>query len=58
VRTLVEVEQKAAFHKIVWDGRDEAGREVGSGVYIYRLVVQKPEGGIDFEAVKRMVMVR
>ncbi|MCK5327066.1 MAG: T9SS type A sorting domain-containing protein, partial [Candidatus Latescibacteria bacterium] len=58
VRTLVEEEHEAAFHRIVWDGRGEAGREVGSGVYIYRLVVQKPEGGGDFEAAKRMVMVR
>jgi flagellar hook assembly protein FlgD len=25
------------MHEITWDGRDDAGRPVGSGVYFYRL---------------------
>ena len=29
---------QAGFHRIQWDGRDDAGRVLASGVYLYRLV--------------------
>ena len=29
---------KTGFHRIHWDGRDDAGRALASGVYLYRLV--------------------
>ncbi len=29
---------QAGFHRIHWDGRDDAGRPLASGVYLYRLV--------------------
>ena len=31
--------QQAGEHSLSWDGRDDYGREVASGVYIYRLDV-------------------
>jgi len=37
VRTLVNARQPAGVNAVVWDGRDEFGKEVSSGVYIYRL---------------------
>ncbi len=37
VRTLVQGEQPAGHHEVVWDGRDDQGRQVASGVYYYRL---------------------
>lgn len=37
VRTLVQEKQAAGFKSVEWDGRDDAGRLAGSGVYIYRL---------------------
>jgi agmatine/peptidylarginine deiminase len=37
VRTLVRGEQTAGTHEVVWDGRDDGGRQVASGVYYYRL---------------------
>ena len=39
VRTLVDREQAAGVHKVIWDGVDEGGREVASGRYLYRLEV-------------------
>jgi hypothetical protein len=36
VRTLVDASMPAGNHRVVWDGRNVAGRAVGSGVYFYR----------------------
>lgn len=37
VRTLVWQEQQAGSHVGTWDGQDDAGRGVPSGLYLYRL---------------------
>ncbi len=45
VRTMVRGRQPAGRYEVKWDGRDEAGREVSSGVYIYRLRAGDPSAG-------------
>ena len=37
VRTLVSGEMEAGTHTIYWNGRDNAGNSVASGIYFYRL---------------------
>jgi immune inhibitor A len=37
VATLVHGPQEAGPHTLVWNGRDDQGRELASGVYFYRL---------------------
>jgi len=37
VRTLVDEDRPAGTYQVVWDGRDDSGREVAGGVYICRL---------------------
>ena len=37
VTTLVSGMRKAGTYTIRWDGRDNDGRELASGVYLYRL---------------------
>ncbi|MDZ7268351.1 MAG: Omp28-related outer membrane protein [candidate division KSB1 bacterium] len=37
VRTLVEQEQGGGRYQVTWDGRDDRGQRVRSGVYFYRL---------------------
>jgi len=37
VRTLVDGKQTAGSHAAIWNGRDDAGKRVSSGVYFYRL---------------------
>ncbi len=39
VRVLQSDAQQAGEHRLSWDGRDDLGRQVASGVYIYRLNV-------------------
>jgi hypothetical protein len=36
VRTLVNDRMEPGYHSVVWDGRNEDGRTVASGIYIYR----------------------
>jgi len=37
VRTLVHSEQKTGHYEILWDGKDDQGMPVTSGIYVYRL---------------------
>lgn len=37
VRTLVDETLDGKLHEVLWDGKDEGGRKVSSGVYFYRL---------------------
>lgn len=37
VRTLIDAQVAAGTHEIAWDGRDDAGRPAGSGVYFCRM---------------------
>ncbi len=37
VAVLQEGPRKAGLHRLRWDGRDDRGRTLGSGVYVYRL---------------------
>ncbi|CUT00365.1 FG-GAP repeat domain-containing protein [Candidatus Kryptobacter tengchongensis] len=53
VKTLVEGRYySAGKHKITWDGTDENGNKVASGVYIYKISAGK------FEASKKMLLLR
>jgi len=37
VRVLVDEYQSAGIRKVTWDGRDERGERVASGIYLYKL---------------------
>ena len=37
VRALLDQRMPAGLHEVFWDGRDDAGRPVGSGVYFCRM---------------------
>ncbi len=52
VRTLVTGTLPAGGHTFSWNGADDAGRQVGAGVYLYQL----RSGTID--EVRRMTLVR
>ena len=52
LRALVQGTQAAGEHHVFWDGRNDAGQAMPSGVYIYTL---EAEG---FRATRRMLLVR
>ncbi|HCV42370.1 MAG TPA: hypothetical protein DGH68_02715, partial [Bacteroidetes bacterium] len=41
VRTYDYQRVLAGVHKVVWDGKDEAGGQVASGVYLYKLIANE-----------------
>ncbi|MCK4304385.1 MAG: class II glutamine amidotransferase [Candidatus Eisenbacteria sp.] len=54
VRHLAGGAKSAGRYRIVWDGRDQAGRPVSSGLYFYRLRSRAD----DFEDVRRVIRLR
>ena len=38
VRVLDQASRPAGEHTVAWDGRDEAGRKVGAGIYWVRVL--------------------
>ncbi len=59
VRTLVAGQRKAGYHTEIWDGRDDFGRRVASGMYFYRLSAEpnatQPNG---FQFTRKMVLTQ
>jgi flagellar hook assembly protein FlgD len=52
VRTLVSGQMNAGRHAIMWNGRDNAGKFVPSGIYLYKLRVN------GFEQTRKMTFTK
>lgn len=52
IKTLISEEQSAGSHSVVWDGFDEKGRAVPSGIFMYTIQSK------DFIKTRKMVLIR
>ena len=52
VRILVDVRNEAGHYTATWDGKDQLGRQVASGIYLYRLQAA------NFSASRRMMLLK
>jgi hypothetical protein len=52
IRSLLDAQHDAGYHTVRWDGRDDKGHPVSSGVYFYQLVAG------DFLTTKKMSLLR
>lgn len=52
IRTLVDARFEAGYHRVRWDGKDNKGRPLASGVYLYQL-----RAG-EFAQVRKMSLLR
>lgn len=52
IRTLVNCKQPAGSYQIQWDGQDNEGRDVASGIYLYRF-----KAGT-FVQIRKMILIK
>jgi len=52
VRILLKEEKLAGSYEVIWDGKDNCGKPVSSGIYIYQLISQ------DFSKAHKMMLLR
>ena len=57
VRTIDEGDKGAGQHTTIWDGKNDDGENVSSGVYFYQLRANV-DGQSDYNKTKKMVIVR
>ena len=52
MKTLVDEALSVGYKRVKWDGSDDRGKAVASGVYFYRMTVG------DFTANKKMLLLK
>ena len=52
IKTLLDENVSSGKHQVIWNGTDEAGRTVGSGIYFYQLKTE------EFTQTKKMVLLK
>jgi len=59
VRTLLDGDENAGFRSIQWNGRDNNGMQVSSGVYFFRINAQPFDGKAHaFSQVRKMLLMK
>ena len=58
VKTLVKDNMQAGYHSIVWNGNDESGKSVSSGVYFSKFdTIERNDGG-RYTNIKKMILLK
>lgn len=52
VKTLVNESQKAGYHTIVWNGKDDSGKSAASGIYFYSMKTK------DYTKVRKAMLLK
>jgi len=50
--------QSAGYNRLVWDGRNESGNFVTSGVYFYKISVKSLENNETFVKTAKLMMIK
>jgi flagellar hook assembly protein FlgD len=60
VRTLVSEHVSPGYKSVVWDGKNDSGKDVASRIYFYQIRVENPpSGGVgDFTETKKLVLLK
>lgn len=52
IRNLLNTNLKAGVHKVLWDGKDDRGITVASGVYLYKISAR------NYQQVRKLILIR
>jgi len=58
VRGLVRGTRASGYYNMLWNGRDEAGADVASGVYLYQFTAVPSSGEKTFRQSGKLVLTR
>jgi hypothetical protein len=58
IRTILSGRLSAGLHERAWDGRDDFGVFVASGVYFYRLQVEAPSGAGQQTKMQKLIVIK
>ena len=60
IRTIIQSELGTGAHTLTWDGRNNNGEPVGSGIYVYRLTASPRNGTSEkgYVAVRKAILAR
>ncbi|MEL6824357.1 MAG: FlgD immunoglobulin-like domain containing protein, partial [Calditrichota bacterium] len=58
VRTLVNTEENLGFYTVEWNGLNDTGQQVASGVYIMRFEAASLSNGQGFSRSSKMILLK
>ncbi|MCK4653008.1 MAG: S8 family serine peptidase [Candidatus Cloacimonetes bacterium] len=56
VKTLLDKQQSAGYHTVMWNGKDNNGRTAASGLYFYKMVSEGNSGR--YTSTKKMILLK
>ncbi len=56
VRTLVDNKMEATYHEVIWDGKNNTGKRVGSGLYFYKMISNGNNNR--YSSTKKMILLK
>ncbi len=58
IRTLIDGSKSAGYFSVVWNSKDESGRDVSSGVYLYRFTATPTNGEKPFQQSGKLMLMK
>jgi len=58
IKSFTVPSQSAGYNRLVWDGKNESGNPVTSGVYFYRISIKSLENNETFIKTAKMLMLK
>ncbi|MCK4695724.1 MAG: T9SS type A sorting domain-containing protein, partial [Candidatus Cloacimonetes bacterium] len=52
IRTLVNEYKNVGFHSTIWNGKDNIGKTVASGMYFYSMISEK------YHKIRKMLLIK
>lgn len=58
IASLVNTRQEAGYYTIAWDGKNNAGAQVASGVYMYMITARSADGTSQYSRTRKLLLIR